>query len=565
MAKPLQMDAPAGPAVTDQPVAVPPPRPEAAESASGRSPRRSWLPRRRRAHNHASDLTPAVEVHQVSLDIAAGDPILAFLQGATGPVAIDTLPQDAPSVRQMREANVELVVPLVASGELVGLMALGPRLSERGYSHDDRKLLDSLARYAAPALRLGQLVRQQEAEARGRERIEQELKVAQIIQQQFLPSSLPDLAGWHLSAFYRPARSIGGDFYDVMQLPDGRIMVVTGDVTDKGVPAALVMASTHSLLREAGPRLVSPSAVLARVNELLCDDIPDHMFVTCLVLVADLATGEVVFANAGHNLPLVRGDSGVRELRATGMPLGLMLESEYDEIHDTIETGDVLLLYSDGITEQHDDSGEMFGTDRTRDLVGAASSGAELLDACVGALARFSGTREQEDDVTMLTLERGAASRSVTGIQDSQIATFTVASEPGNERDVIARIAPLISAAGLSQDQVDALKTAVGEATMNAIEHGNHNRAELPVEIELYQVGDSIVVEISDQGGRRDDATSDVPDLDLKLAGLQTPRGWGLYLIENLVDSFDEHTKAGRHTVRLGMNIGTNQQSGGDS
>ncbi len=294
---------------------------------------------------------------ELTLDVAPNDPVLAFLQGATGPVDVATLPEASPAAQSMREAGVELVVPLVASGELVGLLALGPRLSERGYSRDDRQLLDTLARYAAPALRLGQMVRQQEVEARDRERYEQELKIAQLIQQQFLPSSLPELAGWHLSAFYRPARTVGGDFYDVMELDDGRVMVVTGDVTDKGVPAALVMASTHALLREAGPRLVSPSAVLARVNELLCDDIPAHMFVTCLVMVVDLTTGQVDFANAGHNLPFLSGPGGVRELRATGMPLGLMPDSPYDEMRDVIQPGEVLLLYSDGITEQHDDSG----------------------------------------------------------------------------------------------------------------------------------------------------------------------------------------------------------------
>ena len=313
----------------------------------------------------------------------------------------------------MRESGVELVVPLVASGEMVGLLALGQRLSERGYSHDDRRLLDTLARYAAPALRLGQMVRQQQGEARVRERIEQELRVAQLIQQQFLPQSLPNLAGWDLSAFYLPARTVGGDFYDVMELPDGRIMVVTGDVTDKGVPAALVMASTHALLREAGPRLISPAAVLGRVNELLCTDIPAHMFVTCLVLVFDRDSGEVLLANAGHNLPFVRGRDGVRELRATGMPLGLMPESSYDEVRAVINPGEVLLLYSDGITEQHNDDGEMFGFDRTQELVGEAASGPALVDACVSMLERFSGGQEQEDDVTLVT--SGAERRRATG------------------------------------------------------------------------------------------------------------------------------------------------------
>ena len=156
-----------------------------------------------------------------------------------------------------------LVVPLISSGSLIGLISLGPRLSERDYTCDDLRLLNALAGYAAPAMRVGQLVRQQQAEARQRERIDQELKIAQIIQQQFLPKSVPDLPSWHVAAFYRPARTVGGDFYDFIPLPDGRVMFVVGDVTDKGVPAALVMASTHALLRGAAPRLISPGAVLA--------------------------------------------------------------------------------------------------------------------------------------------------------------------------------------------------------------------------------------------------------------------------------------------------------------
>ncbi len=517
--------------------------------------RRWW--RRASASDEVAPVAEPVtsKTETLTLDIAPNDPVLAFLQGASGPVDVATLPQDSPAVIDMRESGVELVVPLVASGEMVGLLALGQRLSERGYSHDDRRLLDTLARYAAPALRLGQMVRQQQGEARVRERIEQELRVAQLIQQQFLPQSLPNLAGWDLSAFYLPARTVGGDFYDVMELPDGRIMVVTGDVTDKGVPAALVMASTHSLLREAGPRLVSPAAVLGRVNELLCTDIPAHMFVTCLVLVFDRDTGEVQLANAGHNLPFVRGRDGVRELRATGMPLGLMPESSYDEIQAVINPGEVLLLYSDGITEQHNDDGEMFGFGRTQDLVGQAESGPALVDACVSTLERFSGDQEQEDDVTLVTLERSAAARPADPEAEEVLSRFSVPSEPGNERLVLARVAEVVADCGLSADQLERIKTASAEAAMNAIEHGNHNRAELPVDVVVLRTARGIAVEISDLGGRVEDAVADTPDLELKLAGLQTTRGWGLFLIENMVDECEEHTREERHTVRLVLNV----------
>ena len=218
---------------------------------------------------------------------------------------------------------MKLAVPLVSQGELVGLLNLGPRLSDQDYSSDDRKLLDSLAAQAAPALQVAQLVRRQEAEARSRERIEQELRVATTIQQNFLPRELPDLPGWDVSAYYRPAREVGGDFYDFIELPEGHIGIVIGDVTDKGVPAAMVMAATRSVLRASAQRVVSPGEVLGRVNDLMCPDMPAKMFVTCLYGVLEPITGRFTFANAGHNLPYVRTGDGSAELRATGMPLGL--------------------------------------------------------------------------------------------------------------------------------------------------------------------------------------------------------------------------------------------------
>ena len=563
VARPIELEAPASTEPSSSPGLLDAPTTGEPAVRGSAGSRRSWRRKGRPASGGPSGDVAPPGTARVELDIAPNDPVLAFLQGATGPVDVHTLPSDSPAVLAMRESGVELVVPLVASGEMVGLLALGARLSERGYSHDDRRLLDTLARYAAPALRLGQLVRQQEAEARGRERIEQELKVAQLIQQQFLPSSLPNLAGWDLSAFYLPARTVGGDFYDVMELPDGRIMVVTGDVTDKGVPAALVMASTHALLREAGPRLVSPAAVLARVNELLCADIPAYMFVTCLVLVVDLETGAVVLANAGHNLPFLRGSAGVRELRATGMPLGLMPDAQYDELHDVLDPGEVLLLYSDGITEQHDDHGEMFGFGRTRALVAAATGGSQLVDACVTALNRFSGENEQEDDVTIVTLERSSAARPKAPPGEEILASFSVPSEPGNERQVLARVAEAVAGCGLDADALERIKTASAEAAMNAIEHGNHNRPELPVDVAVIRTATGVAVEISDLGGRREDAVADLPDLELKLAGLQTPRGWGLFLIENMVDALEEHTKDERHTVRLVLNVDPIPTDGG--
>ena len=343
-------------------------------------------------------------------DLPPHDPLHAYLLGQSGAVDITRLEFSSPALAALREAGVVMVVPLISSGELVGLLSLGPRLSERAYSAEDRRLLAALAGHAAPAIRVGQLIRQQQAEARNRERIEHELKIAQLIQQQFLPKAVPDLPSWHVAAFYRPARTVGGDFYDFISLPDGRIMVIIGDVTDKGVPAALVMASTHALLRGAAPRLISPGAVLAYVNDLLWADIPAHMFVTCLALVLDPAKGELVFANAGHDVPYVRTAGGVAELRARGMPLGLMPEMEYEEKTFQLHPGDCVLLHSDGLAEAHGPDREMFGFPRVAALTGRALPGEALIDACLTELSEFTGPgHEQEDDITLVTIERKAS------------------------------------------------------------------------------------------------------------------------------------------------------------
>src|SRR5262245_50734369 len=288
-----------------------------------------------------------------AVEIAPNDPLLAYLQTAGGVVEVDRLELESAAVGALRAAGVSLVVPLVSGGELIGTLNLGPRLSDQQYSTDDKRLLDSLAAQAAPALQVAELVRRQASEAASRERIEQELRVAQLIQQNFLPRELPELPGWNLDAYYKPAREVGGDFYDFFELPDGQVGVVVGDVTDKGVPAAMVMAAARSVLRATATSVVSPGETLERVNELLCPDIPEKMFVTCLYGVIDPASGRFQFANAGHNLPYARTAGGAVEFRATGMPLGLLPGMSYDEQEAFIAPGDALLLYSDGVHEDH--------------------------------------------------------------------------------------------------------------------------------------------------------------------------------------------------------------------
>ena len=186
-------------------------------------------------------------------------------------------------------------------------------------------------------------------------------------------------------------------------------------MTGKGVPAALVMAAARSMLRMAAEQdPESPGRVLAHVNEMLCDDIPPNMFVTCLYGVLDPATGRFIFANAGHNLPAKCGRDQVVELRATGMPLGLMPGMTYDEQDAALGKGESVLIYSDGLVEAHNPAGEMFGFPRLRQMACGTGGGADLIDRLRSELADFTGAGwEQEDDVTFVTVQRLASGDTV--------------------------------------------------------------------------------------------------------------------------------------------------------
>jgi len=491
----------------------------------------------------------------IALDITESDPLLAFLQSAPGPVDLANLELDSPAVTALREAGVALVVPLVSQGELIGTLNLGPRLSEQDYSTDDRRLLTTLAAQAAPAIRVAQLVREQAQEAAERERLEQEMRVATLIQQQFLPRELPNLPQWQIAAYYGPARAVGGDFYDFIEMPGGRIGIAVGDVTDKGVPAALVMARTHSILRAEASRSDSPGAILARANELLVPEMPARMFVTCLFAILDPETGRIVLANAGHNLPYVRTDDGVIELRAIGMPLGLMADAQYEETEGVIAPGSNVLLYSDGLVEAHDPAQKMFGFPRLREAMTIDDAGSELLDRLLDDLHAFTGPEwEQEDDITLVTLRRASGVAGQTGDAPTLTTGFSIPGEEGNERLAMDRVAAAIADLGLSNARLERLKTAVSEATMNAIEYGSQGRADVPVDVEVEATPVAVIVRITDRalsGAVPDDA--ETPDIDLKLAGAQKARGWGLFLIKNMVDSMDVTTDGSTQTVTLTM------------
>jgi serine phosphatase RsbU (regulator of sigma subunit)/CHASE1-domain containing sensor protein/anti-sigma regulatory factor (Ser/Thr protein kinase) len=408
--------------------------------------------------------------------------------------------------------------------------------------------------------------------------VEQELGTARSIQHALLPKDLPKLEGWKIAYHYQPAREVGGDFYDFLRLDDGRVGLVIGDVSGKGIAAALVMANTQSVLRAVARRgNIAPGRVLAEANEVLYAYIPSGTFVTCFYGVLDPESGRLVYANAGHDPPYTQQGGDAQELRARGMPLGLMPGMPYEEKEAVLAAGDDLLLYSDGLVEAHDPDGEMFGFPRLRKLIMAQSggSGEEVVDFLLAELVRFTGAdSEQEDDITLVTLERSKA-----GVVDLEaplqpdttdtyggrrvLADFTLPSEPGNERPAMEKVADAVRGLPLSEQRLDRLKTAVAEATMNAMEHGNRYDPEVPVRIQVWLLKERLLVRVIDRGsGPLSSLRAKGPDLEAKLENAQTPRGWGVFLIERMVDEVRVSGNPDHHTVELVMRLEAGKDAG---
>jgi serine phosphatase RsbU (regulator of sigma subunit) len=203
---------------------------------------------------------------------------------------------------------------------------------------------------------------------RERERVEQDLRVARTIQQAVYPKGVPELEGWQVAPYCQPAREVGGDFYDFHPLSDGRGGFVVGDATGKGVPAALVTTGVCAFLGGVamGSGSSSPGEVLALVNEAALARFPPNMFVTCFYAILEPQSGRLLYANAGHDLPYLHRNGEAEELRARGMPLGIMPGMSYEEGEVSLAEGECVLFHSDGLVEAHNPKGEMFGFPRLR-------------------------------------------------------------------------------------------------------------------------------------------------------------------------------------------------------
>ncbi len=299
--------------------------------------------------------------------------------------------------------------PLRAKGQVVGMMVVEGMHEELSQAGRVMNILSGIAHQSAIAIENTRLV----AELSTRQRLEQELKVARDIQTSFLPADCPEAPGWQLAAFWRAARQVGGDFYDFIPLPREHLGLVIADVADKGVPAALFMAVSRTLTRAAsmtGHR--TPGEALTRTNEMILSDARSDLFVT--MVFADLSpVGRVMYANAGHNPPLlIRATGEVERLRTHGMALGVMPQVVMRDLQIKLEDGDLLVLYTDGVTDALDARGREFGLERLEQAAVAHRhfTADGIVAAIQDAINEFVGDEPPFDDLTLVVAKRSVES-----------------------------------------------------------------------------------------------------------------------------------------------------------
>jgi len=308
------------------------------------------------------------------------------------------------------------VVPLVVDGRSIGVLMINTR-QPRLLNEDEVRFLRLMANQAAIAIEKARLHRE-EIE---RHRLEQELAVGQQIQLSMLPKDCPVVPGWEFAAVYQAARQVGGDFYDFFELPGEprQLGIVIADVADKGVPAALMMALSRTIIRTIALGGRSPSSALMRANELIVNDSRSSLFVTAFYATLDTHSGRLTYANAGHNRPLwLQVRSGeIQEVTAPGIVLGVLEDIELEEREIDVAPGDLLVFYTDGVTEAMNTGGQQFDGERLRAAVAANpdASAQQILSAVVDAVRAFTGDAPQSDDLTLFVAKRCPLTTAVHG------------------------------------------------------------------------------------------------------------------------------------------------------
>ena len=351
----------------------------------------------RAAHNWPAQATTAAP-HGATVAVESHQP---WQEEGADQLSVET-PQPASPPDDYQLPTI--FIPLLMGGGAIGVLGLGgrPPLSE-----DELRFARLLANQAALSVEQARLHR---VESQG-QRMERELQQARRIQMSLLPGAYPQLPGYDFAAAYESAREIGGDLYDFIEWPadPARVGLLIADVSGKGTAAALFMAHSRAMIRGAAQTQPGPGATLAAANVQIARDNHAMLFVSAFYAVLEATDGRLTFANAGHNLPLIRrADGQIEEVMSRGMVLGIMDDMTYDEATAALAADDILLLYTDGITEAMNADGELFGKARLTAAVAQATpaTARDLIDAILAAVRDYTGDTPPADDLTIVTVKR---------------------------------------------------------------------------------------------------------------------------------------------------------------
>ena len=335
--------------------------------------------------------------------------ILLFPLGNDSPSSWQGLNSQA-SKKTLRELNtfpnILFGIPLVVRHKIYGAMLVSENSQNIAFRAKRLEILQDVGQQLAMAVQSDRLTNQMV----DNERMKREMQLANEIQRTFLPKSLPAITGWEVDVLWRPARIVGGDFYDAFLLPDGRLGLVIADVSDKGIPAALYMTVTRTLVHASAMDGESPAKVLMQANKLLMENLEEGLITTVFYAVIDPKSGEMVYCNAGHNRPAwVRPNKReVTWLRKGGTALGVFADIELVNSSVPIQKGDSLVLYTDGVSEARDQNDKLFGVKRLRNFLqnhfGTGAS--NLLKGLDKELAEFRQNQPQSDDITILAVRK---------------------------------------------------------------------------------------------------------------------------------------------------------------
>ncbi len=370
------------------------------------------------------------------------------------------------------------------------------------------------------------------------DRMEEELNVGREIQMSMIPlifPAFPDSPEFVVHAQLEPAREVGGDFYDFYFIDEDHFCVCIGDVSGKGVPAALFMAVAKTLIKSRASDDTSTASIIIHVNNEVSSDNPSSMFVTIFVAIINIKTGEIVFTNAGHNPPYIKlNDGGLEQLgERHGPVVGAMPRIDYKEGTRSMQPGDVLILYTDGVTEAMDSDRNLFEDERLHNLLASNNiqSAEDVPREIMKAVTIFEGGTDQTDDCTILAFQyNGPVAKS-----DDEIWTMTIKNRLSEIPEVIDGIEKFCQELPVPLSPGRKLKIVLDEILNNTISYGYDDEQEQEIRIEVEPIADGIILTIRDSGNAFNPLERETPDTDLSIDD-RSPGGLGLHLVKNMVD-----------------------------